>query len=168
MLATSHIFKKNINKTFFSNTKLYFKTTFCLQRHDTVLFSTQTQPSTSSGLVSTIPSNLHIADMKIFEAPIPPKITPMEYLFPILHLPPTINVHLFDKPGQISETPALLNSNIFCVAIRKDIILECIRHQRHKMRQPKKTKRKSEIAGSNKKPRPQKGQYISSSTYNIM
>ena len=50
-----------------------------------------------------------------------------------------------------------MDSKIFGVAIRKDIVHEVVRYQRHKARQPKKTKRMSEISGSNKKPRPQKG-----------
>ena len=123
------------------------------------MFSTQTEPSSSNipALVPVIPSNLYLDDLKIFDPPVEPKIAPIEYFFPILNCPETIPVLLFHKPGEVSDTPAPLNTDIFSVAIRKDIILECIRYQRHKQRQPKKTKRMSEIAGSNKKPRPQKG-----------
>lgn len=46
---------------------------------------------------------------------------------------------------------------MFGVAIRKDIILDCVRYHRLKSKQPYKTKRKSEIRGSNKKPHAQKG-----------
>jgi large subunit ribosomal protein L4 len=54
-----------------------------------------------------------------------------------------------------------IEDKVFGVAIRKDIVHEVIRYQRHMARQPKKTKRKSEISGSNKKPRPQKGGGVS-------
>jgi len=111
----------------------------------------------STQLVPTIPSNLKIADMKVFEVATPPNIKPLEYLFPTLDVPKSIRVHLFDKPGEYAADEADLSPDIFGVAIRKDIVHECIRYCRHKRRQPKKTKRMSEIRGSNKKPWPQKG-----------
>lgn len=64
----------------------------------------------------------------------------------------------FKSPGVKSDIKAQFNPDIFKVAIRKDIVHEVIRYQRHKIRQPKKTKRMGELRGSKKKPRPQKGQ----------
>jgi 50S ribosomal protein L4 len=89
-----------------------------------------------------------------------PLSTPLSdvYYFPPLDIPPSIAVTVFSAPGKNSESPAKLDGTIFSVALRKDIVHEVIRYQRHKARQPKKTKRMSEISGSNKKPWPQKGQ----------
>ena len=46
-----------------------------------------------------------------------------------------------------------MEKEIFEVPIRKDIVHEVIRYFRAKRRQPHKTKRMSELRGSNKKPR---------------
>lgn len=62
----------------------------------------------------------------------------------------------FENPGLVVDSVPI-DSKIFGVALRKDIVLDVVRYQRHKMRQPKKTKRINEISGSKKKPRPQKG-----------
>ncbi len=106
---------------------------------------------------STLPSNLILAETKIFEpAPIP-KMKEEQYYFPLLNVAPTIEVRKFDlSVGELVE-PAPLFKKIFEVAIRKDIVNDVIRYIRHKRRLPHKTKRMSEIRGSNKKPLPQKG-----------
>jgi large subunit ribosomal protein L4 len=109
-----------------------------------------------SEIVPTLPPNLVMNDTRVFEKPVEPNIQPLEYLFPTLNIPRSIEVKVFDKSNE-SVGHVELDPDIFGVAIRKDIILECIRHTRHRLRQPKKTKRMSEIRGSNKKPRPQKG-----------
>jgi hypothetical protein len=109
-----------------------------------------------------IPSNLKLVhenviheeikkDVKIFSKDL--------YMFPQLlsQIPSSVPVTIFNAGGKYTEQPAHIDKKIFGVAIRKDIVHEVIRYQRHKARQPKKTKRMSEISGSNKKPRPQKG-----------
>lgn len=143
--------------------------------------SHSTSPSSSSSLVSTIPRNLQIQDMSVLDTPPVPKIERMDYLFPTKNVPKTIDVYPFFSsssklnstegtidpieqesdidvaplPVSISSVP--LDARIFGVAIRKDIVHECVRYMRHKRRQPHKTKRMSEIRGSNKKPWQQKG-----------
>ena len=105
-----------------------------------------------------IPTNLKLFNEKVLEEEDEKLFfNPEMFLFPPLHTPKSTTVSIFGKPGQFTEEPASLEETIFGVAIRKDIVHEVIRYQRHKLRQPKKTKRMSEIRGSNKKPRPQKG-----------
>jgi 50S ribosomal protein L4 len=109
-------------------------------------------------LVSSLPPNVILADMRIFEDA--PKINaePLNYLFPTLDAPTSLQVHNLLQPGVMSNISVKLEPEIFNVALRKDIVHEAIRYLRHKRRQPKKTKTISEIRGSNKKPWPQKGQ----------
>ncbi len=80
------------------------------------------------------------------------------FYFPMINVPTSIEVRKFssDLSGASLSTP--LVKKIFEVPIRKDIILDVVRYIRHARRQPKKTKRMSEIRGSNKKPKPQKGE----------
>ena len=113
-------------------------------------------------LFSSLPGNLQLADPAVLETTEKKvKFAEEEYYFPPLTIPKGAPVIAFNKPGQFSPEPASLSEQIFGVAIRRDIVHEVIRYQRHKARQPKKTKRKSEISGSNKKPRPQKGGGVS-------
>ena len=112
----------------------------------------------SSQLVSTLPPNLKVSDLKIFDDVPAPKLKPVDYYFPALNFNGSLEVLSFNgDPIPEEEKLFKLDARIFNVAIRKDIVLECIRYTRHKRRQPKKTKRKSEIRGSNKKPWAQKG-----------
>lgn len=133
---------------------------------------------------AVVPANLHLADASAILAPPPSNkmqtgastssssSSSMDYLFPPLNVPKSIKVKVFQKPGTFVEESTSSDNDakqnniiaevpierlIFGVAIRKDIVHEVIRYQRHKARQPKKTKRIGEIAGSTKKPRPQKG-----------
>jgi len=113
-----------------------------------------------------------IADTSIFDS-LPEVHFPADnYLFPSLDVPENIRVLSFSGNGLSLVSPitsfvlnyilfnilgsgslAPMERRIFEVAIRKDIVHDVIRYIRHKRRQPKKTKRMSEIAGSNKKPR---------------
>jgi large subunit ribosomal protein L4 len=106
-----------------------------------------------------LPANLQLADISIVQPTEEETLPTVEdYLFPLLNVPQTIAVHdLHGTSSSSGVTEAALNQKIFEVAIRKDIVLNLVRYIRNKARQPKRTKRMSEIAGSNKKPRPQKG-----------
>ena len=118
----------------------------------TVAFSSTTPPSV------LIPSNLHLFDPSaVLPSVSKPLIPAIEYLFPKLNVPKTIKVALFNTPGSFADVEAPINETIFGMAIRKDLVHEVIRYQRHKVRQPKKTRRMKDMRGSNKKPRPQKG-----------
>lgn len=84
-----------------------------------------------------------------------------QYQFALLpsQIPKTVPVRSLSDPNKIvSEAP--LDPTVFTVPLRKDLVLNVVRYIRHARRQPKKTKRMSEIRGSNKKPRPQKGQGV--------
>lgn len=105
---------------------------------------------------AALPSNLKLADSTILDPVVEPEISVEQFSFPLLDVPESIVMKSFLNPGQVAG-PIRLERKIFEVAIRKDIILQAIRYTRNKLRQPKKTKRMSEIRGSNKKPRPQKG-----------
>mmetsp|Transcript_28365 Transcript_28365/g.39032 ORF Transcript_28365/g.39032 Transcript_28365/m.39032 type:complete len:338 (+) Transcript_28365:3-1016(+) len=118
-------------------------------------FSTATNVSAPSTSITTLPSNLVISDTSIFQSLPEVRFPADNYLFPTLDVPENIRVLSFNGKGVGSVAP--MERRIFEVAIRKDIVHDVIRYIRHKKRQPKKTKRMSEIAGSNKKPRPQKG-----------
>ena len=120
------------------------------------LFSTQAD--VAEKVPQNIPSNLHMINVNVLDE-VEEKIyfNPEMFMFPPLHIPTSTPVTLFHNPGHFAENEAPLQKMIFGVAIRKDIVHEVIRYQRAKKRQPKKTKRMSEIRGSNKKPRPQKG-----------
>jgi len=122
--------------------------------------------SSSGGGGVIVPANLHLADAA--SVMVPPSrpaeskgvASEFQFLFPPLEVPSTIKISVFEKPGSFVATDGgelRLERLVFGAALRKDIIHEVIRYQRHKARQPKKTKRIGEIAGSTKKPRPQKG-----------
>lgn len=133
----------------------------------------------SSSSARVVPPNLQLADASSILQPVvtsssSPKQqqllvvagqqqqTRMDYLFPPLEVPKSLRVRVFQSPGSFvdqegEDAEVSLQRLVFGAAIRKDIIHEVIRYQRHKLRQPKKTKRIGEIAGSTKKPRPQKG-----------
>lgn len=114
--------------------------------------------SLSSNVVSNyLPKNVQLADISILQPEEKLKISEEEYYFPICNIPET-TVRQFSNPGETSLNSVVnLNPKIFGVAIRKDIVLEVVRYQRNKARQPNKTKRIGEISGSTKKPHPQKG-----------
>ena len=113
-----------------------------------VCFSTNAAPA--------LPTNLQLANIKIFE-PLPePLMEEQHFYFPLSVVPKDIEVRKFAVEVQFVE-PVSLVQKIFEVPIRKDIIHDVIRYIRHKRRQPKKTKRINELSGSNKKPWAQKG-----------
>lgn len=105
----------------------------------------------------SLPPNLQLFDEKIFEEPPKPLVSNLDHYFPTLTCPESIKVTNFLNPTAETGLSAPLNHQIFTVALRKDIIHEIVRYHRNKMRRPYKTKRISEISGSKKKPRPQKG-----------
>lgn len=111
----------------------------------------------TNALVNEFPQNLQIDDPNILK-PVVPKVVieDIRYKFPALEVPSSISVFKFHQPGEVASENAL-DPDIFSVALRKDIVLEAVRHTRAALRQPHKTKRIGEIRGSNKKPRPQKG-----------
>jgi large subunit ribosomal protein L4 len=111
--------------------------------------------SLSSSVSLAVPQNLVLADTTVLIQK-KPTVSTQDFQFPLLNVPDSAVVKSFSKPGQLA-TPVSLEKTIFEVAIRKDIILHAVRYTRNQRRQPKKTKRMSEIRGSNKKPRPQKG-----------
>ena len=117
-----------------------------------------------NSLTLSMPSNLHLADEKVLEKDLETieeeLVPPERYLFAKLHkdTKAELPVHKFRAPGEIhGEMTAKLDPNIFSVALRKDIVLEMVRYQRNKIRQPQSAKRRKDIAGSNKKPWAQKG-----------
>jgi len=116
--------------------------------------------STTPEAVPNLPPNLKLADVTALEQEKTINIPNVNYLFPRLDTPPTFSVVKFrnkvgDSPAIVEE--AELHPKIFGAAIRKDIILDAVRYHQLKLRKPYKTKRKSEIRGSNKKPHAQKG-----------
>lgn len=127
--------------------------------------------SASLSLSTEIPANLKLGDPDLFKqlAKVEPPPSPSaielslfdQYSFPLLpsQVPKSIPVKAIADPTKIFSEVAL-NPTVFCVALRKDIVLNLVRYIRHARRQPKKTKRMSEIRGSNRKPRPQKGQGV--------
>jgi large subunit ribosomal protein L4 len=108
------------------------------------------------GEVVSIPSNLQLFDATILRPEPEPQVKIEDYSFPLLNVPSSMDVVQFKNPNE-KAAPVPLVKTIFEVAIRKDIVLTLVRYIRNQRRQPKKTKRMSEISGSNKKPRPQKG-----------
>lgn len=111
----------------------------------------------TNAIISGLPKNLHIDDLSILKEPTPKVVVdPILFLFPPISVQKTVPVLKFNSPGE-SLSEVSIDSRVFGVALRKDIVHEVIRFHRHKLRQPKKTKRMGEIRGSNKKPRPQKG-----------
>lgn len=118
-------------------------------------FSSMNLNSTISN--NDIPSNLILADESSLKPIKKIDYKPLELIFPRINVPKDIEVHLFAKPNQLSDFRASISEKIFGIGIRKDIILDVIRYHLEKQRQPYKTKRKSEISGSNKKPFAQKG-----------
>jgi large subunit ribosomal protein L4 len=120
-----------------------------------------------------LPSNLNVDDVSVLKRvlePLPePLVDPIELSFGTLDIPNAVAVRSFRSPGEAQMVRGaadsdddtegcLLDSRIFGVPIRKDIVHEVIRYMRAKVRQPQKTKRIWEVSGSKKKPRPQKGQ----------
>lgn len=106
---------------------------------------------------TALPSNLQLADISALK-PLPEVTFPaLNYSFPTLDVPESMHVLKLHSPGEYCDKPVKLERKIFEVAIRLDIVHNMVRYTRHKRRQPKMTKRMSQIAGSNKKPRPQKG-----------
>ena len=121
----------------------------------------------SSQAAAAIPGNLQLADGGRILREVPAsenkkvQISEEEFYFPPLHMEVTsLPVNAWMKPGAVAEgsEPAELDSRVFNVAIRKDMVHEMIRFQRAKIRQPHRTKRVGEISGSTRKPHPQKGQ----------
>lgn len=108
-----------------------------------------------------IPSNLKLADLSVLKEIKKITVPQDDYNFATIDIPKSIKVAIFNNPGSYSENTEPIDPRIFGVALRKDIVHEVVRYQRHKARQPKRTKRVGEIAGSTKKPYPQKGQGIS-------
>jgi large subunit ribosomal protein L4 len=104
-----------------------------------------------------LPPNVELVSSDILETMPEPIIDEIKYLFGDLDVPQMAIVKSWKIPGQsVGETA--LDPTVFGVAIRKDIVSQVVRYMRAKIRQPQKTKRLWEISGSNKKPRPQKGQ----------
>jgi len=122
------------------------------------------RPLSSLVRSDSLPPNLVLASLDIFEEEKVPKIPAKDYYFPPLasEIPNSIAVRKFiDIAEEVAEqsqnVTVKLDKVIFEVAIRKDIVHDVVRYHRHQLRQPKKTKRVYEISGSKKKPRPQKG-----------
>lgn len=107
--------------------------------------------------LSTMPNNLKLATEEVMVPEPEPLIAETDYYFGTVDVPTSIAVHSFGVPGtKVGEVA--LDEVVFGVPMRKDIVHEVIRYLRAKKRQPQKSKRLWEISGSNKKPRPQKGQ----------
>lgn len=141
------IYNSSIN----NNHKLCYNTIVNIKHFSTSL------PSSLSLNANQLPPNLKLDDESILVKKDDIKVNILEqaFYFPQLDIPDTIKVAKFNKPGEFA-TDASLNKKIFGVALRKDIVHEVIRYQRHKIRQPKMTKRIGDISGSNKKPWAQK------------
>lgn len=103
-----------------------------------------------------LPPNLQLADMAILNPPIEDIVKPIEYLFPSKNPPSSIPVLSF-QGLDVSEKTAPLDSRVFGVAIRQDIIHQIVRYQRAKIRQPQCSKGISEQRGSTRKLYQQKG-----------
>lgn len=132
-------------------------------------FAQAAAASSSSAPVVDVPANLIIADASIFVKKTDEQVQEAkrllhgidQYQFALLpsQVPATAAVAAFADPAKVVGQVAL-NPTMFALPLRKDIVLNVVRYIRHARRQPKKTKRMSEIRGSNKKPRPQKGQGV--------
>jgi large subunit ribosomal protein L4 len=109
-----------------------------------------------SSVSHSVPSNLTLADEHVLDEPVEINFPEINYNYATLDVPETIEVRKFLSPGEVAA-PVAAERRIFEVAIRRDIVHDVIRYVRHKLRQPKKTKRLNEISGSKKKPHPQKG-----------
>jgi hypothetical protein len=145
------IASRNISNSKNSNSSLKNNSRYFNIRH---FSATPPAPPASS---VTLPPNLELADPTIFEAEkVPPVKDPLRYYFPPLNGPAPLPVKSFKEPGKETGELVALDPRVFRVALRKDIIHNTIVQHRARLRQPKKTKRKSEIRGSNKKPHPQK------------
>jgi hypothetical protein len=121
--------------------------------------SNEAETKSLSTLNSALPSNLKLADIKVFDPPAPALIKNVEFYFPLKgkDVPKTIQVLKFNSPGDNSHPEVPIDPKIFGVAIRKDIVAQVIRYQRAKIRQPQKTKRVGEVSGSGRKLYQQKG-----------
>lgn len=114
--------------------------------------------STNLVVSDALPANLKLADATLLALPESPIVSDDRYMFPVLSsaLPESLPIFSFEKPGSVVGS-ARLSPKMFNVALRKDLVLEVVRYQRNMKRQPQRTKRVRDIAGSNKKPWPQKG-----------
>lgn len=105
-----------------------------------------------------IPSNLQLADPKILsQPPVAKAVGKHDFWFPTLNVPNLIEVKSFANPKAAPMAQVALNSKIFSVAIRKDIVHQVVRLIRAAKRKPQKTKRACEVRGSTRKLRRQKG-----------
>ena len=111
-------------------------------------------------VAKSIPANLKLADEKILEEAVAPIVPEIDMFFP-RHpnsIPSSAKVVCFGKKDTFTDEPIELNKQIFGVAYRSDIVNSVVKYLRHKRRQPKMSKRVSDISGSNAKPHPQKRQ----------
>lgn len=114
--------------------------------------------STVFSLMSSIPSNLHLANPDSILPEVKKIKMPSEhFFFPPLEMVRSVPIMHFKIPGSFAEIPADADDRIFGVAIRKDIVHEVVRYLRAQKRVPHNTKTMANISGSNAKPRPQKG-----------
>lgn len=107
----------------------------------------------------TLPSNLKLADESVLDAPPEPIVPEVERYFPRhpSQIPTETDILSFGTANDVvGKFP--LDATVFGAPYRSDIINNVVRYLRHKRRQPKSTKRISDISGSNAKPYPQKGQ----------
>jgi large subunit ribosomal protein L4 len=125
--------------------------------------------SASSADSIQLPANLRLADISILEKKTDAEVLREksllagidQYQYALLpsQVPTSASVKSFSDPTKLVSEVSL-HPTMFTLPLRKDIVLNVVRYIRHARRQPKKTKRMSEIRGSNKKPRPQKGQGV--------
>lgn len=104
-----------------------------------------------------MPTNLNVVEMNVFNSPLSNPVSRIEYFFPKLPQPTTIDVKQFGVTDASPSDKLTLNPKIFGVPIRRDIVTQVIRYQRAKLRQPQKKKRIGDIQGSTRKLYQQKG-----------
>lgn len=122
--------------------------------------------STTHAVVTTagrdLPSNLKLADVSVLDDEPEPLVPEIERYFPRhpSKVPASVPVLRFGAAeGSYEPLPPLtLEKDVFGAAYRADIVNEVVRYLRNKRRQPKCTKRITDISGSGKKPHPQKRQ----------
>mmetsp|Transcript_8903 Transcript_8903/g.9414 ORF Transcript_8903/g.9414 Transcript_8903/m.9414 type:complete len:297 (-) Transcript_8903:96-986(-) len=105
----------------------------------------------------TLPPNLILPDLSVFDPPPPPILQKYEDLFPQKLSVTSTNVKNFVNPEIETNKVVDLNPKVFGVPIRQDIIHQIVRYQRAKIRQPQCTKRVGDIRGSTRKLYQQKG-----------
>jgi len=117
----------------------------------------------SNAVANIIPQNLILSDASSIAKKQKKEIPYIQYYFPIQENGQhgKLEIKSFLGTSNPEVTSFNVDPRVFNVALRKDIVHEVIRFQRNKIRQPHKTKRIGEIAGSTKKPRPQKGGGVS-------